>query len=144
MCPVWEARAATRELADDQTVQAFVIDDLRRWLPVAGLDDGVTVEETEEIPVSANDNPSQGRSGSVCEVRKSTREPRGEHQHKKNTVNDQRNQLHGLLAPKPLAAIDSMQAYADLRTQHATLHAFSQKLKHRGPNVHVWAPGVRP
>ena len=104
----------------------------------------MAADEVEEIPVSANDNPSQGRAGSVCEVRKSNREPKqGEHQHKKNTVNDQRNQLHGLLAPTPLVPLDDVQAYAGLRTQHATLHAFSRKLEPRGSPGFTWARGVR-
>jgi hypothetical protein len=145
-----EARSAAHQLANEQTdVDTFVMEDMDRWIVVHPTTN--FAEEEEEIPTSQNDDPSQGRYGSVCNVRKSTAAsnapsssslPSDETEPprvqggldtpitKKKAIQTQCMQLDELLSSQPDAAQIQCdpKAYAHCREHYATLRAFERRL----------------
>lgn len=157
-----EARAAVRALAEDdgdEDVAAYVLDDVGRWLPMAepGAPDArVAGDEVEDVGGAENDDPSRGRCGSVCHVRRPCRAggpatvvagpdagppaaaaapdaalpgaapPTA----RAREARRQQRQLEDLLhAAPPSAPPADPAAYAALRAQCATLCAFRRKLE---------------
>jgi hypothetical protein len=130
-----EAQGAVRVAMEQQpSVQAFVVEDAGRWVPVQAPERGTGVSE-EEIAVDENENSTMGRMGSVCEVRKSTggggASAPAEKKSRGSTnaeVNEQQRQLDELVrAPVP-GAIRSAEEYAALRERCASLRAFERHL----------------
>ena len=145
---VAEAQAASRALAMEQVdVQAYVVDSCNRWIPVRNVELRDAAEDTEEIPAPENTDPSGGRMGSVCDVRR-TAQPnvtvegpsadsappgvsiprRRDHAAEQKETHRQRTQLEALLrAPVPPPAKNAAD-YAGQREMHATLCAFGRRL----------------
>lgn len=151
---VAEARQAVGDLARDQEdVPTYVIDDTQRWLPVLEPLEGSRVSgELEEIACTENEDPSSGRTGSVCNVRRSNRpdpppnaaapsssstpshpgvpaSALADPMTKKKEAQRQHHQLDDLLRGEvpPECPLDAP-GYAALRGRLATLRAFERKL----------------
>ena len=142
---VAEARSSAHQWANELTdVDTFVVEDMDRWIvvhPTAHF-----AEEEEEIPTSQNDDPSQGRYGSVCNVRKSTTSAVHHAEEaeppriqggldtpitKKKAVQTQCIQLDELLSSQPdtVRIQRDPTAYAHCREHYATLRAFERRLR---------------
>ena len=142
---VSEARLAIHQWANEQTdTDAFVVEDMDRWIVVHPTKN--FAEDEEEIPTTQNDDPSQGRHGSVCNVRKSpgaslvaatdAEPPRIQGgldtpSTKKKAMQTQCMQLDDLLSAQPDAVRiqHDPTAYARCREHYATLRSFERRLR---------------
>jgi hypothetical protein len=137
-----EARSAIHQWANEQTdIDAFVVEDVGRWIVVHPVKDGA--DEEEEIPTTENDDPSQGRYGSVCNIRKSAgRTEELTHKEsiqgsidtpvsKKKAIQTQCIQLDELLSdnPQPSQIHHNQSSYDACREHFATLRAFERRLR---------------
>lgn len=104
--------------------------------PVEGAP--VVGDEVEEIGAPENEDPSMGRTGSVCDVRRpSSNKPTSADKPSPPTPNVQKEtrrqqtQLDELLRAPPVTTSSPMDAetYAALRGRRATLSAFERKLR---------------
>ena len=144
---VVDARNAIHTLANEQSdVDAFVVEKTGSWIRVHSPKDGA--DEVEEIPTTENDDPSQGRHGSVCNIRKSssgipkcdtveiappstnTIGSMDTHVTKKKAIQTQCMQLDALLSfhPNNESVRGNPTAYNQCREHFATLCAFERKL----------------
>jgi hypothetical protein len=149
---VLAARTAVRAMAAEQPdLFTYVIDDVGRWLPACEphrAASRVVGDEVEEVSCTENNDPSQGRAGSVCDVRRhsgpsldraaapvggDTTTPDTHHPDpgRQRETKRQQRQLDDLLRgplPCPTKPIHDHTSYANLRGQLATLRAFERKL----------------
>jgi hypothetical protein len=140
-----EAQSAARTLAREQTdVPAYVIDECMRWVPVREPTPG-SADAEEEIAAPENDDPSGGRMGSVCDMRKRIdveqdtqgplpagvafdRPTKGERASRARDGGRQRTQLERLLLGEVPGEITTLAAYALTRERYALLRAFERRL----------------
>lgn len=142
------------DVAAAADVEAFIVDEVQRWIPVRAPDRG-SAEDEEEVAAAENEDPSNGRMGSVCDVRRRKGAPppggaagTGACQPTNPVVlspspsapaNDaasqratqqQRQQLDDLLRDGDAAPIETGVQYAAERDRLALLRAFRRKLQH--------------
>lgn len=149
-----EARHAVHNMIDEDTcVQAFIIDETMKWLPVRPLTHD-SAEEEEEMASHENDDEAHGRMGSVCEIRGPSSSSShalevtqkttscssngaqsrrvGDQKGKTRDCKNQREQLDRLLEPltHPKGWVpETREEYDHIRNRFATLRAFERKLK---------------
>lgn len=157
---VTAARTAVHALAAEEPDQfTYIIDDVGRWLPACEPhpEARVVVDEVEEVSCAENTDPSQGRTGSVCDVRRhsgpaldrgkphTSRQPASliggtpsadhgassstEDPVRQREAKRQQRQLDDLLrGPLPSEPLTEPTQYAMARGHLATLRAFERKL----------------